>query len=281
MILLLSGEGASDIGSDGGCATIPCEPSYFTPGPLARLLAQLLNHTLSSAGLDDAITFGADAVVPARMISKVNLSGFPHPNPRLKLRAADEPKDALAYKVWAAKLAQCALQLAQDQRDHVLAIFFHDADGTNTSPRSLWDDKYMMISRGFQLTTQGAPPQTVACVAMLAKPKSEAWLLCALRPTNKYQSCAALEDESGNDASPSSLKAQLARALNVPAATTAALLDAIDAGQIDASQIDMPSINQLRHDLRLALDSLGYPNIPEDTAGPERPRHIETTQEQT
>jgi hypothetical protein len=116
---------------------------------------------------------------------------------------------------------------------------------------------------------------------MLAKPKSEAWLLCALRPTNKYQSCAALEDESGNDASPNSLKAQLAHALGVPAATTEALLDAIDADRIDALQIDMPSLNQLRHDLRLALDALGYQNIPEGTAGPERPRHIETTQERT
>jgi len=42
-------------------------------------------------------------------------------------------------------------------------------------------------------------------VAMIPKPKSEAWLLCALK-NKPYESCEKLEDRSGNDDSPNSLK---------------------------------------------------------------------------
>jgi len=45
-------------------------------------------------------------------------------------------------------------------------------------------------------------------VAMIPKPKSEAWLLCALR-NKAYENCQKLEDRSGNDDSPNSLKKEL------------------------------------------------------------------------
>jgi hypothetical protein len=51
-------------------------------------------------------------------------------------------------------------------------------------------------------------------VPMIPKPKSEAWILCALR--NNYQHCAKLEDESGNDRSPNPLKQQLEDYLGEP-----------------------------------------------------------------
>jgi hypothetical protein len=43
---------------------------------------------------------------------------------------------------------------------------------------------------------------------MIPKPKSEAWLICALKK-NAYQNCQVLEDRSGNDKSPKSLKKEL------------------------------------------------------------------------
>lgn len=258
MIVLLSGEGPSDIGSDGGDATIPCQPDRFTPGPMAFLAAQLLDVALRRSGLEGAMTFDGDASVPARMISKSNLSAYPERAPALRIRAADEPKDALAYKVWAGKLARCALDLsAQEQDREVLAILFHDADGTNTSARSMWSDKYRMMCRGFEdmMRQDGCK---VRGVAMLATPKSEAWLLCALRAP-VYQRCAALEDEPGNDASPNALKGQLARVLGEDGDVTPAVLSYIRAGHIDALRIDMPSFNQFRRDLREALAVLCYP----------------------
>lgn len=257
MIVLFSGEGASDIGSDGGDATIPCQPERFTPGPMALLAAQLLDIALSRSGLEGAMTFDGNATVPARMISKSNLSAYLERAPALRVRAAGEPKDALTYKVWAGKLARCALDLsAQEHDSEVLAILFHDADGTNTSARSMWSDKYKMMCRGFELMTQQEGCR-VRGVAMLAKPKSEAWLLCALR-TPAYQRCAALEDESGNDASPNALKGQLARVLDEDGDVTPAVLSHIEDRRIDALHIDMPSFNQFRRDLREALSALGY-----------------------
>jgi hypothetical protein len=259
MIVLLSGEGASDIGSDGGDATVPCRPECFTPGPMAHLLAQLINRALTQSGLEDAISFHADAVVPVRMMSKGNVSSYPAPPSRLRLRAHDEPKDSLPYKIWAAKLTSCGAELCASERDDVLVVLFHDADGTNTSARSMWGDKYKMMCRGFSLAAQHHEhlERRVCGVAMLAKPKSEAWLLCALRPP-AYQHCAALEDEPGNDASPRSLKAQLMEALGVEGDPTPVVLERLGAGALDASRIVMPSFNQLRCDLRAALERLGY-----------------------
>ena len=42
---------------------------------------------------------------------------------------------------------------------------------------------------------------------MIPKPKSEAWVLCAL--SKLYKECDELEDRSGNDNSPNSLKREL------------------------------------------------------------------------
>jgi len=46
-------------------------------------------------------------------------------------------------------------------------------------------------------------------VPMLPNPKSEAWLLCALKKPRPYQDCDRIEAGSGNAAAPDSLKAQL------------------------------------------------------------------------
>ena len=48
---------------------------------------------------------------------------------------------------------------------------------------------------------------------MLPKPKSEAWLLCAAK-SYAYRGCDKLEDLSGNDDSPNSVKNKLDAAFN-------------------------------------------------------------------
>jgi hypothetical protein len=74
-------------------------------------------------------------------------------------------------------------------------------------------------------------------VAMLPKPKSEAWLLCAIK--NSYQNCANLENESGNDDSPNSLKEQL----EVFALSHEEICEKIKNGEIDIGKINMNSFN--------------------------------------
>jgi hypothetical protein len=96
-------------------------------------------------------------------------------------------------------------------------------------------------------------------VPMLPKPKSEAWILCALR--NNYQHCAKLEDESGNDASPNALKKQLDNHLGEPGSREL-LNDKVDDGAIELDKItDMPSLtafkNRLNEVLKIHNPSLG------------------------
>jgi len=94
-------------------------------------------------------------------------------------------------------------------------------------------------------------------VPMIPKPKSEAWVLCALR--NLYENCQPLENESGNDDSPNSLKKQLEQHLGKPA-TRELLNDEIDQGNLDISKIlDMPSLTAFKERLDEVLDSLRLP----------------------
>ncbi|MTI11869.1 hypothetical protein [Sansalvadorimonas verongulae] len=81
---------------------------------------------------------------------------------------------------------------------------------------------------------------------MIPKPKSEAWLLCAVG--NRYQHCERLENESGNDNALNPLKAQLEEALGEPASREL-LVDKVNNGEIDVHRIDMPSLNKFKERL--------------------------------
>ena len=134
--------------------------------------------------------------------------------------------------------------------------YFHDCDGTNTSPSDRHKNMYnSMQERGFQLfgLKSGVP--------MIPNPKSEAWLLCALKE-NPYQNCDNLESTPGNDDSPNSLKKQLERCVhsrNIDCSNglQQALNDLIrpidETKQIDFLRIDMPSFNLFLDDLKQAI----------------------------
>ena len=103
-------------------------------------------------------------------------------------------------------LARIAKELVTSSNENVGAVLFRDADGTNSGDRSQRDDKVKSMVTGFQTEDFdfGVP--------MVPKPKSEAWLMCALQG-HPYQNCERLEEMSGNDDSPRSAKKQLAAAL--------------------------------------------------------------------
>ena len=91
-------------------------------------------------------------------------------------------------------------------------------------------------------------------VAMMPKPKSEAWLICALKE-NPYQACEALENRSGNDKSQTPLKPELE---TLVAAHPSELLinDLVAENHIDVDRIDMTSLNVFRDDLKLAVEKI-------------------------
>ncbi len=133
-------------------------------------------------------------------------------------------------------LGRHAHRIEAEENDKVLAVFFRDADATNKTPSTEWQQKWDSICQGFEFAKfeRGVP--------MLPKPKSEAWLLCAF--AKNYSACAALEEESGNDASPNSLKRQLIEALEDELGAEA--LAGKVAAELDVERLDMPSFNTFK-----------------------------------
>lgn len=124
-------------------------------------------------------------------------------------------------------------------------IYFHDAD------KEKQEQFVDAINLGFSaLESQEQPAPTG--VAMVPKPTSEAWFICAVKD-NPYQHCAALEEKlSGNDnaSDQNAPKKVLARHLG-EAATSEKQLQL--AAEIEPCRIDMPSFNQFNTDLARAV----------------------------
>lgn len=75
---------------------------------------------------------------------------------------------------------------------------------------------------------------------MLAEPKSEAWLLCAVKD-EPYQHCEQLEKLSGNDNSPESLKTKLAQVLDEKNSSEE-LSQMVQNKEINIERINMTSV---------------------------------------
>ncbi|MBF0610002.1 MAG: hypothetical protein HQL55_02610 [Magnetococcales bacterium] len=137
----------------------------------------------------------------------------------------------------------------QESKVHgsVVAILFRDSDGTHSSPSRQYQDKLDSIKNGFH------DAQCEYGVAMLAKPTSEAWLLCALK--NQYQGCARLEELPGNRESDRHPKKLLAEVLQ-NRTSAEELCELVQQGKLDGNRIDMPSFNQFRDDFYQVLEQL-------------------------
>lgn len=233
MYLLLSGEGKGDIGH---CT--PLEDGsglQYRPGPMAWFIDQLIEQQIG-------YEFSHIECEQVEFVSKTFLVEEKHTLPKSRksmgLPGKGRSKETKYYFENARTLARLAHTKSEQLEEPVIAILFRDADGTASAGRGEWQDKFDSILRGFAIENfdNGVP--------MLPKPKSEAWLLCAVKEA-PYQHCAALENESGNDDSPNPLKAQLAHALNNESATSE-INERVRDRRIDVMQIDMPSFNQFK-----------------------------------
>jgi hypothetical protein len=77
---------------------------------------------------------------------------------------------------------------------------------------------------------------------MIPNPKSEAWLICALK-NNPYQHCEQLENRSGNDDSPNNLKDELKTILSTIGKEYNDINTMIKNEEIDVYKIKMPSFD--------------------------------------
>jgi hypothetical protein len=232
MILLLSGEGTSDIGT---CRTAAkeCEGSNFKPGPMAwvvdKLVEPLWNYSPLASG-------------SCVFISEHSLAQHCRKRVGITLPGRKRPIETGYFFKNARGLAQLAKARSKRDQCPVGAVLFRDSDGTVASVRSLWNDKVTSMESGF------AAEDFEFGVPMVPKPKSEAWLLCAAQ-ASPYQNCVRFESLSGNDASPKSAKAALEKALTTRGRSHVDLCDMIEKGDITPQRIDMPSFHRFRERL--------------------------------
>jgi hypothetical protein len=228
MILLLSGEGPTDIGS---CvaASDECDGDDFRAGPMAMIIDRLVEPIWGYSALD-AMAF---IYAPERTLAlrSRQLRGVALPG----LKRAKETG-------YFFKNARALAQMAKERttlHSPVGAILFRDSDGARTSAKSLWQEKWNSIANGFEAETFSFG------VPMVPKPKSEVWLLCAVQQ-NRYTNCARFEDISGNDESLNSAKNQLDAALAAIGKQYADLCDMIRDRTVHVARIVMPSYNSFR-----------------------------------
>jgi hypothetical protein len=231
MLLVLSGEGPTDLGGYGE-----------EIGPLTKLVDQWIEQRLGYSLVDCGFYY---------FFSKKQLSDRAK---AIKPRSMKGKKQASETRYFYKNARALALLARELDSEEMIVVLFRDADGTASSDRGEWLDKWNSMLAGFEIEGMATG------VPMIPKPKSEAWLLCALR--DGYQGCAGLEEESGNDASPRSLKGQLQEVLGEDTSRER-LNDLVDRGDIDFSRIkDMRSLTAFTKRLDEVLDILGVSEIP-------------------
>lgn len=251
MYLVLSGEGKSDIGHCNnlqGC----CEADEFNPRAMALIIDQIIDKWFFN---NRNHNFSCLSTYQVTYISEKHLADISLPQEKkMGLPGKKKPRETKYFYENARSLAifarnkQNEFSNNSNDKRKVVAILFRDADGTASSERGEYGYKRSSVNLGFQAESFKYG------VAMMPRPKSEAWLLCAIK-LNAYQNCDILEDASGNDNSPNSLKNQLSTALNAYS-TTNDIEELIKDNKIDIDKIQMPSFLDFRSELESVLNKI-------------------------
>ena len=260
MLFILSGEGPTDIGGPNGPGRhdsgndILYPYGEWKPGPMAHFVNEMCKENSIDA-FNQNLGCEAFFVQETNLIEKAKVM-------RTKNRKYTGPGEGNHYhKKCAFVLATLAAEKKQQEgNSNTVVIFFRDCDGTRSSSQTRYTDLKNSMKLGFKQANK-----EVFCVPMIPKPKSEAWLLCALK-ASPYHNCTPIGKRSGNDRSPNSLKEELKSRIEVMGRPYNAetLVDMIISGnppQIQPARIDMPSWNDFKQDLKEALDSIEFRNL--------------------
>jgi hypothetical protein len=226
MHLLLSGEGNSDLG-------LFCQyKNEFIAGSMYYLVDKIIEQKYDFsyyAAKDDLITF-----IPKVELTKLTKRLPPYTGKKGLKGTVYFTNNAIA-------LAKIAKLKSTELNEEVIAILFRDSDGTNSTIKAMWEEKLNSIEMGFKIEN------FMYGIAMIPKPKSEAWLICALK--NNYENCSDLENRSGNDKSVNNLKDEL-ESLGI---SNDKINTMIKDGRIEFDKIDMPSFKYFVHALKKML----------------------------
>ncbi len=236
MYFLFSGEGPTDLGMCGN-GRDSCEAGDYVYGPMTAITDKIVRDHYIFSLIDSG---GYGFVSRQVLVRKAKMLKQRKKSPCLPGKR--KQKETVYFYRNARALALCAKEKTDEKKDTVVAVLFRDSDD-----RGIWLDKWFSMLNGFQAE------QYDFGVPMLPKPKSEAWLLCALK-TNPYQRCASLEDRSGSDKSPNPLKKELAQLFQGELPSRETLCSMVNDETIDATRIDMPSYNKFKKRLLEVLD---------------------------
>lgn len=235
--VLVTGEGPTDMGVPNNQQNI-CTGDQYNIGAMAIIAVKTLQYYLP-----DWVSSHLDLHDPRTWITYIGgnklaelAKGTQKFKPSKKLS-----KGFVEHASRAAVMAKYAYD-----NEHQLGIYFHDADKELTSE---FITAIKLGANSFESEDITYSP----IVAMIPKPTSEAWFICA-KKENPYTHCAQLENNlSGNDSASSqnSPKRVLATLLGVQDCTTPIQLEL--AMECDIEQIDMPSFNQFKDDLCEAI----------------------------
>ncbi|MGL5384775.1 MAG: hypothetical protein ACRC2A_03875 [Enterobacterales bacterium] len=246
MIVVLSGEGASDLGQCSNMQGI-CQIPEFVFGPMAMLIDKEIESVYHYSVLDSA----PQSYV---YISEVRLKELEvqRKNQRRQVSLVGKKKEQEMgyFSINAWMLGEEALRIEERCQDRAIAVMFRDCDGSRSAARGLWQSKWDSMKSGFDRSELG-----VRGVPMIPKPKSESWMLCAIK--NNYQHCAALESLSGNDDAPNSAKARLTDAMHGQSSTQEQLNWLQDNGfDSVAVAAQMPSYQSFKSAMQSALAAI-------------------------
>lgn len=148
MILVLSGEGPTDLGA---CKNAQgrCSDKDFTVGPLALLIKQMLEARTG----DELVNFSGRCLYVGE--TALNKKAKELPYRLLPARSKKKQAEMAYFYTNALALGVLANYVAAEAQDDVVAILFRDCDGTRSAKAELWDVKRRSIEDGFRYSKIG------------------------------------------------------------------------------------------------------------------------------
>lgn len=246
MIVVCSGEGVTDLGSCINHAGF-CQDDMYKLGPLTFVIDYIIEEVLQYSPLESHIGtyryFSENHLTQRLAARKRERRGFV-----LAGRKHGVETGFFYFNAW--MLGEISKELEESEQDVAIAVLFRDSDGTNGDPSDIGAQKRASIEAGFKRAdfTRG--------VAMVPKPKSESWFICAAKE-NPYQNCAELEELPGNDRSPNSAKRMLSAILEGDA-TNERLVTWLENNRLDCNRLSevMPSFGKFHRRLTEVLQQI-------------------------
>lgn len=243
--LIVTGEGPTDMGCCENQLNV-CSCHDYQIGPVAILVSRLLERYLPEWNADQLEFQNPESFTT--FVYRFRLSQIAKEKQLIRPSKKGVRSGFVEHAQRAAALGDYA-----KLNGFQIAAYFHDTDGTRSELR---DDPHRRenlvkaINEGFR-----AVDFSECGIAVVPKPTSEAWFLCA-RKVEPYQHCDILETElSGNDRSPQRApKKLLAEALSIEELDRKILCEI--ARQVDIERIDMNSFNAVRDSLRQAITTI-------------------------